>query len=776
MVKVFAHTSYIGTTGYNNHARDFFRHLSKLVDIKIRNYTIGDKWLGSGITQPHDKEPYIDELDKKLLCYQSLWKKIGYDLVDSAIYPNYPNDFDHEESAPLQWWERDLTVNIILAESNHHYFYDSYRGLKIGYNVWESTEQETDFFKCWKAFDQLWVPSKWQAECTIKQGADPNKVKVVPEGVDVNVFYPEDVKLPKFDDDRFKFIHFGRWDYRKSTKEIIETFINTFDKDEPVDLILSIDNKFCYDLDKCNSTEERLEKFKINDPRLKLLSFVSREDYIKYMKAGNVFLSCARSEGWNLPLIEAMACGTPSIHSNCSGQLEFAKGKGLPVKIIEEQPAQSNTYGNWGKVNKDGKIPGNYYEPDYNDLSNVMRDAYENYSKHKKKALEDAKIIKENFNWDRVAEIGKATIDEFLKSYNPPRVKDNEIIINYNNGPKVEIIGDQDKEYNIEFVDTDTDKIIHKETISNNMWVRCSREYYTNWSIRINNKIYDIFNVKNKKVLIYLDSKSIGDTIAWAPYAVEFQKKHNCKVTLSTWHNDWFKKLKPYKNIKFANQESSSKYYASYSIGWFKDGDKWEKGNKNPTRANLIPLQQTATDILGLEFKEINYGINLGKGKRPIKKKYVVFSPQATAGCKEWVFDYWRQLADSLILKGYKVVVCSKIKYNIPGTININKDLKVAATYLKYADLFIGLGSGLSWLNWALGKKTIMINGFSKPGHEFTSNLIRVTKNICIKCWNDPVHTFDAGDWDWCPVYKGSKLQHICQKSILPSDVLKFIK
>jgi hypothetical protein len=33
-----------------------------------------------------------------------------------------------------------------------------------------------------------------------------------------------------------------------------------------------------------------------------------------------------------------MACGTPSIYSDCSGQTEFARGKGLPVKIIGEKP------------------------------------------------------------------------------------------------------------------------------------------------------------------------------------------------------------------------------------------------------------------------------------------------------------------------------------------------------------------------------------------------------------------------------------------------------
>ena len=73
--------------------------------------------------------------------------------------------------------------------------------------------------------------------------ADPNKVKVVPEGVDVDTFYPEDpTNVLDYVDGRFKFILFGRWDYRKSTKEIIETFLKEFTPEEPVDLILSIDN------------------------------------------------------------------------------------------------------------------------------------------------------------------------------------------------------------------------------------------------------------------------------------------------------------------------------------------------------------------------------------------------------------------------------------------------------------------------------------------------------------------------------------------------------
>ena len=106
-----------------------------------------------------------------------------------------------------------------------------------------------------------------------------------------------------------------------------------------------------------------------------------------FLEKGHVFLSCARSEGWNLPLIEAMACGTPSIYSNCSGQLEFAEGLGLPVKISHMEPAQRGEYSSFHRH----LIRGEFYEPDFKDLRKVMRDAYENYSEHKKRALRNTR-------------------------------------------------------------------------------------------------------------------------------------------------------------------------------------------------------------------------------------------------------------------------------------------------------------------------------------------------------------------------------------------------
>jgi len=749
-LKIYGHGSYIGNTGYNHHTRDFFRELSKYVNLKFRNFTVGSTWSGLN-DSPHSKESYFNSIDESILYEQTLWNS-NKERENFKIYQNNRKNFDHD-------------FNIVLTETDHYYFYDKYLGPKIAYNVWETTLQPDNFFEQLKRFDELWVPSKWQRDCTIKQGYDPNKIKVLPEGVDEQTFYPDsNVTHPLTSDGRFKFMIFGRWDYRKSTKELIETFLKTFDKNEPVDLIVSIDNPFSGD--GLKNTEERLSHYNLVDDRIKVLHFPDRRDYIDILKSGHVFLSCARSEGWNLPLIESMACGTVSIYSNCSGQLEFAEGKGIPVNIIGEKSAKDSSYNHFNSQS------GNYYEPDFEDLSKKMRLAYENYSQYKQSAIQESEEIRTNFSWKRIGKLGYDLCVDF-KTRISSFINENKIKISFLDGPMVEVTGDYKKDYFVEFLN-EKDEVIHSSTIQNNMWTKCARKYYTKWKIKINGQVVDELNLKGKRVLISLHSSSMGDTLAWSPYAVEFAKKHDCKVILSTFNNDWFKGLDVYKDIEFIRPGESTNCHAVYNIGWFKDENgRWEKLDQYPTPVNLIPLQQTATDILGLDFKEVNHGINFKPNDKPIKEQYVVFGPQATSGCKEWVFEHWVELASTLKKMGYKVVILSQKPYFIEGTLNIiNRDLNTVMNYLYHAKFFIGLGSGLSWLNWSLGKHTYMINGFSVEGHEFTENITKITKNVCIKCWNDEVHIFDAGDWDWCPVYKGTKLQHVCQKSIKPIDVL----
>jgi autotransporter strand-loop-strand O-heptosyltransferase len=749
--KIYVHGSYIGTTGYNQHTRDFFREVSKYLQLKVRNFTIGKTWNGYN-ENSHDNEPYINEIDKSILYEQILWNNDG-SRSNYKIYPNKSKEFLHD-------------LNIVLCETDHHLFYDNYNGPKIAYNVWETTKQPENFFNKLKEFDELWVPSKWQRDVTIAQGYDPDKIKVVPEGVDTSVFYPETITHELTSDGRFKFFLAGRWDYRKSTKEIIETFLKTFDKNEPVDLIVSIDNPFSGD--GLETTENRLKYYGLEDERVKIIHFPSREDYVKILKSCHVFLSCARSEGWNLPLIEAMACGIPSIYSNCSGQLEFAAGKGIPVNILGEKPASDSSYNHFNEY------AGNYYEPDFEDLSKKIKLAYEFNNDLKKNAIEDSSKIREQFSWEKIGEIGHKTIIEFYEKNKDKNTQlKNEIKVSYLEGPKVEIVGDKLEEYKIEFLD-ENDNVVHESTITNNMWTLCSRKYYTKWKIKVNGTIVDEFDLNNKRVLIGLESKSIGDTIAWTPYAVEFAKKHNCKVILSTFHNEWFKGLDTYKDIEFIEPGQSTECHVIYKIGWIRgESGKWDNFEYYPNYPQSQPLQKTASDILGLEFKEINYGINFIPKPKATKTDYIVIAPESTTGCKEWPYDSWVALSKMLRELGYTVVTLTIKPYDIKGNLNVHgKTLNESMDILHNAKLLVGLSSGLSWINWALGKQTVMISGFSQKDHEFLSNNVRIQNEYaCNSCWGNPNFTFDAGDWDWCPIWKGTDKQHICEKSISPLTV-----
>ena len=141
--KLHLHSCYIGTTGFNNHTRDFFREISKTYKIKVRNFTVGKHWKGLE-DEPFNKEEYLTTSDKIFLDQQTYFNN-EHQLNDFPIYQNYPNVFTPD-------------LNIILAEVNHHYFYQDYKGPKIGYTVWETTRYPDYFFDKLKEYEQLWVP------------------------------------------------------------------------------------------------------------------------------------------------------------------------------------------------------------------------------------------------------------------------------------------------------------------------------------------------------------------------------------------------------------------------------------------------------------------------------------------------------------------------------------------------------------------------------------------------------------------------------------------
>ena len=393
MTLVRAHTSIIGETGYNNHSRNFFKALNKITPVAVRNWTVGSTWKGYDNDEPHNRETYIDSELKRMLLFQTLSTENG--PQDFPLYSNYHQEFS------------EPAIDIVLNDNRHEYFNQKFNGPSVAYNVWETTRQPDDFFEKLKTFSQVWVPSEWQKHCTVEQGIDESRVKVVPEGVDGTRFKPltDAIEFPK--SRPFRFLVVGRWEYRKSTKEIIKAFIEAFPNKENVELLLSVDNQFAND--GLSTTEERLAKFGLTDPRIKVIHHQDQNQYTRLLQTCDIFVSCARSEGWNLPLIEAMACGAPSIYSDWGAQLQFAKGRGIPVKIIGEVPAAAENDESW-----DSSAPGNFAEPDFKDLVEKLKDGFVNFTAHKEKALADSIEIREEFTWERAAKIAYDHIQELV--------------------------------------------------------------------------------------------------------------------------------------------------------------------------------------------------------------------------------------------------------------------------------------------------------------------------------------------------------------------------
>ena len=120
MNKIKFHTCLIGKTGYNNHVRDFLSELNERIEVKIRNYTVSEKWQGLS-DEPHNSEPYLNSKFKKMLVEQSLW--VSKDKIQEfEIYTNYPN-------------EGETPLDIVFMETNHHYFYEKFKGKSIAYKI-----------------------------------------------------------------------------------------------------------------------------------------------------------------------------------------------------------------------------------------------------------------------------------------------------------------------------------------------------------------------------------------------------------------------------------------------------------------------------------------------------------------------------------------------------------------------------------------------------------------------------------------------------------------
>ncbi len=294
----------------------------------------------------------------------------------------------------------------------------------------------------------------------------------------------------------------------------------------------------------------------------------------------------------------------------------------------------------------------------------------------------------------------------------------------------------------------------------------------------VKEKIDNIIKPGIKKAYIQFGSDSLGDSIAWVPYCIEYKKKFNVtEVVVSTYWNNLFKSVYP--ELTFVEPgelvNNVDKKHTVNFTGLNMFSTNTELLNNPLTLKNYkeCGVQGQATICLGLKHKEIKPRIVIPDKPRSIKEKYVCIAIQTTNQAKYWnLKNGWDDIIKYLKKMGYKVVCIDKYSsFGIEGQYNLIPKEVIDKTGdfpiedrivdIKHAEFFVGTSSGLAWVAHAVGTPVVMISGFTKPWNEFTTNIERVHNDkVCNGCWH--THEFNPGDWNFCPENKDFE----CSKQI----------
>lgn len=357
--------------------------------------------------------------------------------------------------------------------------------------------------------------------------------------------------------------------------------------------------------------------------------------------------------------------------------------------------------------------------------------------------------------------------------------------IDFNFGLRLDV---PEGNWHVRISDFDSETIFFDEDISNTRLIS-SEGYYIHWHIEVFHDgvltFEHVFDPSGQEVLIYSRTIAIGDTLSFLPYVDEFRRVHNCKVKIflpAGYLSEIVKHLYP--EIEQV-QEVSQNYYATYYIAYI-----IHQLVSFPTDLRTISLEKFCGMLLGLKTVPRLPNFTPTK-KRKIKSPYVCIAVQASHAFKGWHWPGgWDIVVDHLKKLGYRVLCIDAKKTQTDrliggkGSLTSTKPEKAEdftgkiplmdrANMLYYADFFIGIGSGLSWLANSVGCPVVLISGFSQDWAEFYTPYRVSNRFVCNGCFND-VHA-PRISLKTCYLYSGTPRELECQKKISPRQVIQAI-
>jgi GT2 family glycosyltransferase len=270
---------------------------------------------------------------------------------------------------------------------------------KVGWTMLEVTGLPQEWVAGCNTMDEVWVPASFNVE-TFRASGVRVPIRVMPLGVDLDYYHPGIAGFRPTD--RFTFLSVFEWGERKAPEVLLRAFAEEFKPSDDAVLLLSVFNR-----DPSVDVEAEVARLGL-PPSAPIVLMVNAEfaDYQmgSLYRSADCFVLPTRGEGWGMPVLEAMACGVPTIATSWSGPADFLhEGVGYPLQSRGLVPAEA-------------RCP--YYEgfewadPDPEHLRSLLRHVYEQPDEARARGLAAATEVASCYTWEHVAARVKARLLE----------------------------------------------------------------------------------------------------------------------------------------------------------------------------------------------------------------------------------------------------------------------------------------------------------------------------------------------------------------------------
>lgn len=267
----------------------------------------------------------------------------------------------------------------------------------VAYHPWEYSRAPKGSVEVMKRTREVWTTSQFCVDAFVRSGVPAEKIHIIPNGVDLEIYKPEGKKADLPTSKPFKFLFVGGTIFRKGVDILLEAYGRAFTSADPVSLLIKdFGKQGVYPFEKGS---ELIEEFAKNPSRPEVVhlgAHRSNMEMAELYRACDVFASSYRGEGFCLPALEAMACGKPVIVTAGGATDDFvssAEGWHIPAPL---KSAGGMVFG----MPLDGET--DLFEPDIDALAELLRKAYRDDAARRTRGLAAAQTA-QAWSWDAAA-------------------------------------------------------------------------------------------------------------------------------------------------------------------------------------------------------------------------------------------------------------------------------------------------------------------------------------------------------------------------------------